>query len=321
MADSRLEFIISKDAAHRDVHLESMSINAARAFAVLLTATIDIVKLNDNSDGINIQIKPGSAVIVAEGTDEQIEELENNFNDVIHYRSSNKELVSGWREVQKLFHANGLEYAANIVRANKTTSIFNTLKISRKLRAKPVSYKISNSIRFLEGKLLAVGGTNPNIHLERIERKPLIISCTETSAKKANKFLYEKIYISCWVKSGKEEEVYQLCDSYWDRKHYDDFEKFLEEFSNTQNEVDQLKKLHFKCRQYLDAKDYGSFRKFLRLFIHESTDVNILKTLLIVTQPFKQNERLGEMRETMRLLFEKQLKIQRRRKEQTSDNR
>jgi len=294
-----------------------MSVNAAQAFSILLTATINIIKLNENSEGINIQIKSGSAVIIAEGNDEQIAEIEHNFNEVVRYRSSNKELVNSWRDVQKLFHANGLEYSANIVRGSKRTSILSALKTSRSLRAKPVTYKISNSIRFLHGKLLAVGGTNPNIHLEQIGKKPLIIKCTEVNAKKARGFLYEQINISCWVKSGKEEDEYELCDSYWDIKYFRDFESFVNDFSNTSNEVEQLKKLHYKSRTYLDAKEYGSFRKFLRLFIHESMDVNILKTLLIITQTFKEHEKLAEMREKMRILFEKQLKIQRRRKEKT----
>ncbi|MET3981755.1 MULTISPECIES: hypothetical protein [unclassified Mucilaginibacter] len=315
MAENQLEFIIFKDAAHRNVALDAMSVNAAQAFSVLLTATINIIKLNENSEGINIQIKSGSAVIIADGNDEQIAEIEQNFNDVIRYRSSNKELVNSWRDVQKLFHANGLEYSANIIRGSKRTSILNTLKTSRTLRAKPASYQISSSIRFLHGKLLAVGGTNPNIHLEQVGKKPLIIKCTEANAKKARGFLYEQINISCWVKSGKEDDEYELCDTYWDTKYFKDFDTFLVDFSNTSNEVEQLKKLHYKSRSYLDVKDYGSFRKFMRLFIHESIDVNILKTLLIITQSFKDHEKLAEMRKKISVLFEKQLKVQRRRKE------
>jgi hypothetical protein len=192
MAENKLEFIISKDAAHRDVELDGMSINAARAFSILLSATISIVQLNDDSEGVKIQIKTGSAVIVAEGSENQIAEIEQNFNDVIQYKSSNKELVIGWREVQKLFHANGLEYSANIFRNNQKISIFNTLKTSKKLRARPVSYQINSSIRFLEGKLIEVGGANPNIHIEGPDGKKLTINCTESSAKKANRFLYKK---------------------------------------------------------------------------------------------------------------------------------
>jgi hypothetical protein len=315
MDENQLEFVISKDAAHREVALDAMSVNAAQAFSVLLTATINIIKLNENSDSIQLQLKPGSARIVADGNDEQIAELEHNFNEVVRYRSSNKELVNSWREVQKLFHANGLEYRASIIRDSKRTSIFETLKSSKAFRAKPGNYQIKNSIRFLQGKLLAVGGTNPNIHLEQSGKKPLIIKCTEANAKKARGFLYEAISISCWVKSGKEEEEYELCDSYWDTKYFKDFSNFLNDFSNTSNEVEQLKKLHYKSRAYLDIKEYGAFRKFMRLFIHDSTDVNILKTLLIITQSFKGHEKLGEMREKMHVLFEKRLKIQRRRKE------
>lgn len=315
MAENKLEFIISKDAAHRDVELDGMSINAARAFSILLSATISIVQLNDDSEGVKIQIKTGSAVIVAEGSENQIAEIEQNFNDVIQYKSSNKELVTGWREVQKLFHANGLEYSANIFRNNQKISIFNTLKTSKKLRARPVSYQINSSIRFLEGKLIEVGGANPNIHIEGPDGKKLTINCTESSAKKANRFLYEKILISCWVKTGKEKDNYELCDSYWNHNHFDDFQSFLSDFTATQNEIDQLKKLHYKCRHYLDEQDYGSFRKFIRLFIHDSTNVNVLKTILIITQPLKNHEKLESMRNDMKILFDKKIRVYRRHKE------
>jgi len=315
MAESKLEFIISKDSTHRDVELDNMSIAAANAFSVLLTAALNIVNLNEDKEGVRIQIRPGSAVIAAEGSDSQIAEIEHNFNEVIYHKSSNRELVNGWREVQKLFHANGLEYSATIIRGERQLSIFDTLKRSKKLRTKPLSLPITSSIRFLTGKLIAVGGANPNIHLEDENGKRLTISCTETSAKKANKFLYDTILISCWVKSVGGDPRYELCDSYWDQRYFNDFKNFIDEFSSTVNEVEQLKKIHYKCRSYLDVKDYGSFRKFLRLFLHESTNVNVLKTILIVTQSFKNHERLGEMRESMRILFDKQLRVQSKRKE------
>ncbi|MDB4921214.1 hypothetical protein [Mucilaginibacter sp.] len=315
MAENKLEFIISKDSSQRDIELDNMSVNAAQAFSVLLTAMINIVQLNNDPQGVKIQIKAGSAVLIAEGSEEQIEEIEQNFNDVIQYKSSNKDLVNGWREVQKLFHANGLEYAANIFKNDHKVSIFHTLKTSKKLRAKPVSYKIKSSIRFLTGKLIAVGGSNPNIHLEEVDGKRLTISCTENNAKKANKFLYEPIMISCWVKTGKDEHKYELCDSYWNKEPFNDFKSFMEDFVGTTNEIEQLKKLHYKCRSYLDVQNYGSFRKFIRLFIHDSTDVNVLKTILIITQAFKDHEKLGGMRNDMKTLFDKQMRIYRKRKE------
>jgi len=314
MSTNKIEFIIRKDANKVDVKPESMSIEAAKAFSILLSSTANILALTLNSDDVEIKIKTGSLVLVAESTDDKIEEIEENFIQILNKKSTNKELVSEWRNIQNLFSQNGLTYEANIIRNNQVNSVLNDIKYSKQFRAKPTKSNYNTSIKFLNGTLLAVGGKSPNIHIESQDKKRLTINCSEKSAKKANKFLYDEIHISVWVRKVDEGVKYELCDSYWRDDPYADLEVFIEEFESAENEIKALKILHYKCREFLDKKDYTNFRKFIRLFIHESIDVNILKTILIITQPFKEHEKLKEMREDLKNLFNKKIDEYRRRR-------
>lgn len=309
MTENKLEFIIKKDSAANDVELEGMSYEAAKAFSIIFNAVLNIIHLSDKREGVKIQIKPGSAVLVAEGSLEQIEEIQDSFNDIINFKSENKHLIKEWRSIQNLFLANGIQYEANIYLNDIKTSVFVPLKTGKKIRAKPVNTPLQSSLRFMTGKLIAVGGTNPNIHVEDPEGNRITIACTEKNARKANRFLYENIRISCWIKLYNKEEKIELCDSYFEDGEFNMLKSFHENFLATANEIDQLKLLHYKSRDFLDVKNYGHFRKFLRLYIHESTDVNILKTLLIVTQSFKTNDSLKEMREAMKIIFDKKIRI------------
>lgn len=315
MTENKLEFIINKDSANNKVELDGMSVEAAAAFSVLLNSMIKIVRLNADNEGLKIQIKSGSAVLIAEGTEAQIEEIQENFNEIISFKSANKQLVSEWRNIQKLFQANGLDYEAHIYTKDSKTSILTSLKARKALRSKPVSKPFTPTIRFMSGKLIAVGGNNPNLHLEdEPGARVKIINCTEERAKKANRFLYERAFISCWVKIGAEDERLELCDSYYNESDFNMLNTFITDFLSTSNEINQLKMLHYKCRDFLDVQDYGGFRRFIRLFNHESTDVNILKTILIITQSFKEHENLKDMRKDIKDLFDKKMKEYKRAK-------
>lgn len=306
--ENKLEFIIKTDSSQQKIDLNSMSIEAAKAFSILFSSVVNIIRLNEDREGIKINIKSGSLVLEATGTEEQIENIQEDFAEIISCRSDNKALVKEWRIIQELFQANGLAYEANIYTKKTKNSVFDSLKTSKKLRAKPKYLPLKSSLIFMTGKLIAVGGFNPNIHLEQTNGTRITINCTEKNARKANRFLYDRIRISCWIKKGGNEVKYELCDSYWDDKEFNTLSGFLSQFQSVSNEIEQLKFVHYTSRDYLDAKDYGNFRKFLRLFIHDSTDVNILKTILIVTQAFKDHEKLKEMRNDIKVLFDKKIR-------------
>jgi len=306
--ENKLEFIIKTDSSKQKVDLNGMSIEAAKAFSVLFSSVVNIIRLNDDREGIKINIRSGSLVLEAIGTEEQIENIQEDFTKIISSKSDNKALVKEWRTIQELFQANGLAYEANIYTKKTKESVFDSLKTGKKLRAKRKFLPLKSSLSFMTGKLIAVGGTNPNIHIEQTNGKRITISCTEKNARKANRFLYDDIRISCWIKKSGNEEKYELCDSYWDDQEFSYLSGFLSKFMSISNEIEQLKIIHYTSRDYLDAKNYSNFRKFLRLFIHDSTDINILKTILIITQAFKEHDKLKEMRNDIKILFDKKIR-------------
>lgn len=309
MADNRLEFKITHDLDNKDVQLENMSLEIAQAFVVLIQSVAGIVELTPKNKNLKISIRKGSAVVCVEGPEVKI--LEKRFKQVIENKSSNGELVKKWRNIQTLLSNNGIGYEANFFEKNKPVSILAQLTSSKKIRAKrKENPPIATNIEFMSGKLIAVGGKNPNIHVEISKNeKPVIIGCTELKANKAKVFLYNKIWLSVWsTKKGNDTE-YEMCDSYWDTQSniFNDFSSFIIALGKSHNEIESLKMLHYKCQEILISQNYGIYRKFLRLFNTETSDLNTLKTLLIVSRPFKEHERLKAIIDELDTIFQKKL--------------
>lgn len=309
MPVDRLEFKITHDLQKRDVHLEDMSLEIAKVFVVIIQSITGIVELTSKNKNLKISVRKGSAVICVEGP--EIKTVETKFRQVIERRSTNKQLVEQWRRIQNVLNEDGAEYEANFYRKGKKVSIIKDLKSSKKLRTrrkeKPA---VKTNIEFLTGKLLAVGGKKPNIHVEVAKQeKALIIECTELKANKAKAFLYKKIWLSVWVTKKGEDKDYVMCDSYWETQEalFNNFSQFIKGMENAEDEIESLKKLHYKCQDFLKVQDYGNYRKFLRLFNTENTDLNVLKTLLIVSRPFKESETLGPLLKELENLFQKKL--------------
>lgn len=306
MHQSRLEIKITKDINEKDIDLKAMSLRAAQSFLLLFESITKIVELTPENKEIKIQITSGSAVIAAEG--ETVTKAKKEFEKILENKSTNKELVEQWRRIQTVFTANGLQYEANFFVKGERTSFYDVLRNRKSLRAKPIaSKKFTTELEFLTGKLIAVGGKNPNIHVE-VDGKALPpVACTEMNASKAKAYLYQTILFSAWVKESQGNKRYTLCDSYANEKIYGELKSFITEFYSSE-QIGALKTLHYQCREYLDNQDYGKLRKFLRLFVHDTTDINILKTILIVTQSVSEHERLKIIIETIQELFDKKFK-------------
>jgi hypothetical protein len=308
MTDIKLEFKVIRDSKDNDVELNSMSVEAAQAFLILAESVTRIIELTPNNEELRIQIKKGSATVAVSGG--EVETVAKDFTTIVNSKSTDKGLVEQWRKIQTLFAKNGLQYEANIYTRDETIEVFKILKKTKRLRTKS-QYKpaIQTNICFMTGKLIAVGGKIPNIHIETEDLGRLTISCTEKNAKKAKAFLYSKILLSAWVKESGETKNYELCDSYFENQLelFNDLSLFISSMREQDDEIESLKLLHYECRKYLDENNYGFFRKLLRLFIHESIDVNILKTILIITQSFKEKEELKEMRASVQSLFDSKI--------------
>src|SRR5207244_963390 len=160
---------------------------------------------------------------------------------------------------------------------------YDMLRNRQKLRTRPVAQKkFKTELEFLTGKLIAVGGKNPNIHVEFDGKALPPISCTEINASKAKAYLYQTIRFSVWAKEASRIKRHMLCDYYVNEENYKELNTIINRLFSV-GQIEALKKVHYQCREYLDNEQYGKLRKFLRLFAHESTEINILKMILIVT--------------------------------------
>jgi hypothetical protein len=306
MDQNRLEIKVIKDSKANDIDLSALSLEAAQSFLVIFESLTKIVALTPGHKGIKIQIKSGSAVVAAEG--EKISQTKKEFQKILESKSTNKELVEQWRNIQSLFSANGLQYEAAFFEKGQKTAFYDSLKKHKQLRTKPTrQVKIKSEIEFIKGKLIAVGGKYPNIHVE-VDGKTLPpITCSERNAIKAKTYLFQTIRFSTWAREIAGAKRYQLCDSYFKDDIYEELKSAIEEIT-IDEKVEALKKLHYRCRNYLDNQQYGQLRKLFRLFIHESTDINILKTVLIVTQSVREQEQLRDYIKDLQTQFDKKYK-------------
>jgi hypothetical protein len=309
MDDHKLEIKITHDNSQKEVELDAMSIAVAKAFIILVNSLTRIVELTPGSRNAKISIKKGSAAVSVEGA--SVEIVEENYRQILEKQSSNKELVDEWRKIQNLFSKNGIQYEANFYTKSRKLSILDQLKNSKKLRTKRAEKPpVETNIEFLSGKLIAVGGKKPNIHIETLESIRATISCSEAKANKAKAFLYNTILLSVWKSGSSDSPKYDMCDSYFESQKptYDDFAGFIFNLKNSANEIDSLKLIHYKCQEILKSQNYGVYRKFLKLFLTDKMDANVLKTLLIASRPFQENERISPIFQELNRLFDDKMR-------------
>lgn len=271
--------------------MDNMSVDVSNALLTILKATTRIVELTPNHKNIRICVKEGSAVVSIQGP--AVEAVQKQFTQIVERKSSNKELVEEWRNIQTLFTSNGIQYEAAFKVGSTSTSIIDNLTSKKQFRTKRKTRPaVSLNIAFLTGKLIAVGGKNPNIHVDVEDEERIVISCTELGANKAKAFLYKEILVSTWCTKSAENNKYELCDSYWADQinMFNEFRDFISRLKKATDEIESLKMIHYKCQEMLKEKEYKKYRRFLRLFNTERHDINVLKTLLIVTRPFSEHE-------------------------------
>lgn len=307
MAEPKLEFRIVRDVKDQKIQMDNMSVDVSNALLTILKATTRIVELTPNNKNIRICVKEGSAVVSMQGP--AVEHVQKQFTQIIERKSSNKKLVEEWRNIQTLFSSNGIQYEASFKVGNTSTSIIDSLKSKRQFRTKRKTRPpVSLNVVFLTGKLIAVGGKNPNIHIDDEENDRIVISCTELGANKAKAYLYKQIMISTWCTKTAENDRFELCDSYGENQvgMFEEFREFVTRFKRTSDEIESLKMLHYKCQEILKEQAYSKYRKFLRLFNTEKQDINVLKTLLIVSRPFAEQEKIGLIYYELDQKFKKQ---------------
>lgn len=301
MHNNKLEISITKDSQQVDIDLNSLSIHATNVFLEIVEALKNIARLTPDSDNIRIQITKGSAKTAMVNIDDaQVNVIERTLEDVVNGNCEDKDIVENWRTIQNIFQANGLQYEAKFLKGSTTVPIYSKITSARKFRARPIKREYEYKLAFLTGKLIAVGGKNPNLHILNDNDETIIISCDESSAIEANKYLYQNIRISCWQKKMNEEKSsYEFCGVYNSENRFNTLKNFIEELNSTSDEISYLTIIHRKYKALLNEQNFSLARSIAQLFIHKSTPLSTLKTILVITKAFKNHPEFKDSREAI----------------------
>ncbi|RYF26664.1 MAG: hypothetical protein EOO42_00830 [Flavobacteriales bacterium] len=291
MSEEKLEFKITKDAKGNDIELDNLSIEATNSLILILNSMKDILSNTPGAENLKIQLVQGCVGIQTPGPANIIELFHNDFQNVLEKKATNSDIITPWRQIQSLFKENGLTYEANFYTKTKKISVEKQIKKAKEFRLKPVRKQSNYSIQFLKGKLMEVGGTKPNIHLN--DMKP--IKCTELQAIAVNKFLYQDIELLVRKRTAIDDEEYTFCEFFINDEQKTYFKNLLH-LLETKSLDDFIFDLHFEIKKMLDTQQLGVVAKLIRLFDHSSIDVNIIKTIMVITKSFAEEAQIKEVR-------------------------
>ncbi|MFC3562152.1 hypothetical protein [Pedobacter jamesrossensis] len=291
MSENKLEFKITKDAHGNEIELTNLTVEATESLILMLQSMKDIISNTPGAEGAKIQVVKGSATVMTVASTEVIEHFHNDFNNILDKKETNPDIITPWRNFQNLLKANGLIYEANFYTKTEKISVEKKIKKAKKFQAKPVKRQSNFTIQFLKGKLMEVGGANPNIHLQDL--KP--IKCSENQAIAVNKFLYQDIELLVRKRATTDIEEYTFCEFFINEEHKAYFKNLLH-LLESKSLDDFLFDLHFEIKKLLDTQQFGVVAKVIRLFDHPSIDVNIIKTILVITKSFAEETAIKEVR-------------------------
>jgi hypothetical protein len=305
--ENRIEFIISKDSQGRDVSLENMPLEAARALKIFLDALTEVANLQTDSSEITLSIKPGSICAELTAPPSQFEEIYNGLDDVINHRSRNKDYVKAYRSVQKTIKANGLGYEVNVIKDNREIPIINSFKAHKEFRvSRGPARQQEVSLEFINGKLIDIGGKNPNFHIDLPEGL-LKVNCTEREAQKVNSFLYNTVYFSAWKYSKRgQKPTYYFCDHYIDITQYNEYKSFYVLNDQTEGTL-RFHQIHDKLVELIQRHGISSSRKIIRLYKNENVENGKIRTILVTLKSFKHTNELVEIIEDLASILRNKL--------------
>lgn len=310
MDTSKLELKIVSDSNGKSIELDNLSILAAKSLNTFLDSLINLVDAVplENRASLRIQVKKGSACVAVEGFSTEIEYLENSFEEVVNYKSSNRDLVNSWKAIQDVIRANGLHYEVNIFTPQKgEVSLIDKIKTDKQFKLKPKRNKPDTNIYFLKGKLIAIGGLNPNFHLYNENQEETIVHCDEVTAKKINTYLYNEVYVSTWCKKiPGAKPIHTYSDLYIHESDFLEFRDFITK-NITESDSDEFIKIHDKIKEIVGNQEFGKLKKFLKLFNHSSVASSTLKTILVNTKAFRNHPDIKEIRSSIKEILEKKI--------------
>jgi hypothetical protein len=309
MGQGKFEVKILKEKDGSDANLENLSLEASQALVNILEAMTNIAFAQKKSDSLNVSIRKGSVAIAIEGQNTAMENIGNTLDLVANTKEEDPLIVDYFRTIQNTIKSNGLEYAVYVSNnGNKkdVLDIFKKNKTFTKKREKVIR-EHNFHVEFFDGRLIEIGGKNPNIHIEQTGIK-YTIDCTEKEAKRVESYLYNDVWVTAWAKPNSQGKIkYTFCDHYVNKDLFLDFKKFIKE-NTKQSGTAPLKGIHNKIVTLIKNKQYGEARKFLKLFNTDIADVSRLRTILLNAKSFKNNPDFKDIIESIVELIEKKTK-------------
>jgi len=310
MSDNRFEIKIIKEADGSDANLNNLSVAAAKSLSDILSSLSRIAEYENQDGSVKISITKGSACAAIEAPEAKLTVIKNNIEKVTEYKSEDDVYIENLRKIQEVIKSNGLTYQIYLKEVNTPRiDYLDKFKQNRKFRKRRHVKKYDKRfhMEFFTGKLFAVGGKNPNIHIESAG-EPYPIDCDENQAIIVNKFLYKEVRISAWTKVAENEKPkYYLCDHYINEETYQDLRDFVK-YNTNLNGTEILKNIHYKLQEYLVNHDLGNARKFIRLFTSNLVDIQRQRSILIVLKEFRDHEKFQDLYDQLIALIEKETK-------------
>lgn len=310
MSKNKLEFKIVKDSNGKKIDLDNLSLGSAKALATFLNSIIKIIEALPDNDGIRFKVQAGSALVTAEGPEQKMLKLENDFQEVIEHSSRDKDLIEGWKEVQLMLLRNGLTYEVNLYdKHNVKKPLIDQIKVKRIFRVKPKTRKRNPiNLNFIKGKLMLNGGKKPNFHIDDNGVEKIIQCPNEITAQKVNTFLYKEVLISAWKKDVVDNKSkYYYCDIYINESDFLEFEEFVTK-NNTLSESQEFVAMHDKFKSALEKSDFAKVRKLMRLYNHSLADIGNMKTVLVITKGLKAHPEIKDLRASIKSILEEKIK-------------
>lgn len=276
------------------VNLESMSSQQLSSFITVLSSLKSMTKSMTKDDDLTFRIRKGSAICeaIAPSMDDLIEEVELAING----QSDNKEITTHLRTIQDELKKDNYGYTFFYQGTDSSLNLHEKLKRSKRIRAKSKTNIATYKVECLSGKLNAIGGVNPNYHLDFSLGESLIINCSEEEAKVINLNLYNPLSVLVVCKeyeneNKKDERQHKIIveEKYADllrdylRLYYDKSKSFVEQLTVTYDFVYDL----------FDKEDREESLKILKyllcVFNFKHFHLSEIKTLLVLSKSYKNH--------------------------------
>jgi hypothetical protein len=305
----KLEFSLLTEANGNPIHLDSMSAASAKAFASIIQSLTEIVANTPNGDQLKINIKEGSAAVSVDGPQEIVATVYSDYKKIVEKNSTVKTLVDEWRNIQNTIKSNGIAYNSGFFTGETVAfDIKQEIIQAPQFRLKPSYQKPEVFPFFVQGKMIELGGKNPNLHILNAGDEVITISCSSEDVLRIKTFLGVRSYICAWKKEKEgQRDKYEYCDIYTNEEHYLIFKNFFNQSPN-ESFSDFLYRLHHKIKDLLQSREFDLLKKMYRILKHKSTHPSTLMTALIISKSFRDSDELGPAIEELKLFLESILK-------------